>query len=130
MIWRLVTKDSLFLYKTGSKRKEHYMRKNPLLRTDSYKLTHNRQYPPDSQIVYSYLESRGGDFPETVFFGLQYYLQEYLQGRVFTMPDIHNAREFAKEHFGADQFNFGGWTRLFNKYGGKLPLRIRAVAEG
>lgn len=106
------------------------MRKNPLLRTDSYKLTHYKQYPKDAQIVYSYLESRGGDFPETVFFGLQYYLQEYMQGRVFNMPDIHNAREFAKEHFGVDQFNFDGWVRLFNKYGGKLPLRIRAVPEG
>ena len=46
---------------------------NIILATDSYKLTHWRQYPPDTEVVYSYFESRAGaKFPYTVFFGLQY----------------------------------------------------------
>jgi len=54
------------------------------LRSDSYKLTHWRQYPPGTTEVYSYLESRGGRFPQTVFFGLQPYLRSYLAGSVVT----------------------------------------------
>lgn len=107
------------------------LRVNPLLRTDSYKLTHFRQYPPDTEIVYSYLESRGGFFDRALFSGLQYYLQAYLAGRVFCGDDVLEAAEFAKKHFGNDRcFNLPGWTRLFDKYAGRLPLRIRAVAEG
>ena len=57
---------------------------NFLLRTDSYKFTHWKQYPPNTTGIYSYLESRGGMFPNTVFFGLQYYLKAYLEGPRFT----------------------------------------------
>ena len=38
-------------------------------------VTHHLQYPPGTQTVYSYFESRGGKFPETVFFGLQYIIK-------------------------------------------------------
>ncbi len=64
------------------------MQQNLLLMTDSYKFTHWRQYPPGTERVYSYIESRGGMFAETVFFGLQYYLKRYLQGEVFTAEDM------------------------------------------
>lgn len=106
---------------------------NFLLRTDSYKLSHWKQYPPDSEIVYSYLEARGySDIgaQETVFFGLQPYLEKYLKGSVFTPRDIDHAESFARQHFGADLFNGAGWRRMYQKYQGCLPLRIRAVAEG
>lgn len=107
------------------------LRVNPLLRTDSYKLTHFRQYPPDTEIVYSYLESRGGFFDRALMSGLQYYLKAYLEGQVFTPDDIKEARDFARAHFGTDRcFNYDGWWDLYSKYGGRLPLRIRAVAEG
>ncbi len=46
-----------------------------ILRTDSYKVSHFKQYPEGTTHIYSYLESRGGVFPETVFFGLNYYLK-------------------------------------------------------
>ena len=46
--------------------------------TDSYKASHWLQYPPDVTSMYSYFESRGGRYRDTVFFGLQYYLLEYL----------------------------------------------------
>ncbi len=103
---------------------------NFLLRTDSYKFTHWKQYPPNTTAIYSYLESRGGMFPATVFFGLQYYLKAYVQGPVFAEQDIAQADEFCRQHFGRDLFNRIGWTRLLQKHGGCLPVRIRAVPEG
>ena len=51
------------------------MRMNPLFNTDSYKLSHEYQYPPKTSAIFSYLESRGGWFDETVFFGLQYWIK-------------------------------------------------------
>ena len=42
-----------------------------LFLTDSYKVSHYKQYPPGTESVYSYFESRGGAFAEVVFFGLQ-----------------------------------------------------------
>ncbi len=74
---------------------------NFLLRTDSYKFTHWKQYPPQTTRIYSYLESRGGMFPNTVFFGLQYYLKQYLEGPRFTPADIDEADEFCRQHFGS-----------------------------
>lgn len=107
------------------------LRHNLLLQTDSYKLTHFRQYPPNTEHVYSYLESRGGMFPETMFFGLQYYLKAYLEGEVFNREDILEARAFARAHFGNEYcFNFEGWFNLYHEHGGRLPVRIRAVPEG
>src|ERR1700745_868768 len=103
---------------------------NFLLRTDSYKFTHWKQYPPNTTGIYSYLESRGGMFPNTVFFGLQYYLKTYLEGPRFTRDDIAQADEFCRQHFGSDLFNRDGWTRLFKKHHGNLPVRIKAVPEG
>lgn len=104
---------------------------NLLLQTDSYKLTHWKQYPKGTEHVYSYLESRGGMFRDSVFFGLQYYLKQYLEGEVFSQEDIEEAYHFSQQHFGnRDYFNLDGWTSLLYKHGGMLPLRIKAVPEG
>jgi nicotinamide phosphoribosyltransferase len=108
------------------------MRRNIIVKTDSYKLAHWQQYPPGTKFILSYLESRGGMFDETVFFGLQYYLKEYLQGQVFTYNDITHAANLANMHF-VDQpnlFNAAGWERLLVKHSGRLPLRIKAIPEG
>jgi len=76
------------------------LRVNPLLRTDSYKLTHFRQYPPDTEIVYSYLESRGGMFDRAVANPiLQYYLEAYLEGKVFTRETLLS-RVWGYEYYG------------------------------
>ena len=54
-------------------------RQNPLLATDVYKMGHMEQYCPGTSKVYSYLIARSDKtFDKTVFFGLQYYLKEYL----------------------------------------------------
>lgn len=103
---------------------------NFLMLTDSYKVTHHRQYPDGTTLVYSYFESRGGKFPEVVFFGLQYILKRWLCGPVVTAEKIAEAKEFYKLHFGADHFNEAGWTYILEKHGGCLPIRIKAVPEG
>jgi len=103
---------------------------NFLLRTDSYKFTHWKQYPPKTTGIYSYLESRGGMFPRTVFFGLQYYLKAYLEGPRFTAADVEEADAFCRRHFTSDLFHRSGWMRMYEKYGGRLPVRIKAVPEG
>ena len=104
---------------------------NPILLTDSYKVTHWRQYPPGTEYVYSYFESRGGKFDEVVFFGLQYVLDHYLCGRVLEVDAIDEADVFFASHFGdASLFNRAGWEGILERHAGRLPVSIRAVGEG
>ncbi len=99
--------------------------------TDSYKLTHWLQYPPGTTKVVSYLESRGGEFEEMVFFGLLPYLKEYLEGTVLSQWMIEDAEEFCGLHYGDKTlFNRVGWQRMLDKHGGRIPVTIRAVPEG
>lgn len=100
-----------------------------ILRTDSYKVSHFKQYPPGTTHIYSYLESRGGVFPETVFFGLNYYLKEYLS-KPITMADVDRAEARITKHLGPNSFNRAGWERIVNVHKGFLPVRIKAVPEG
>ncbi len=105
--------------------------KNILLLTDSYKVSHARQYEPGTEVVYSYFESRGGDFPEVTFFGLQYFLQEYLEGRVVTAERIDQAETILSAHFGPGfVFPRERWEYILYRHGGKLPVKIKAVREG
>lgn len=57
---------------------------NPLLLIDGYKADHRRQYPDGTTLVYSNFTPRKSRVPGTeqvVFFGLQYFIMEYLQDR-------------------------------------------------
>lgn len=102
-----------------------------LWRTDSYKVTHAPQYPPHTEAVSSYFESRrGAKWRDTVFFSLQYYLKHYLSGVVVTAEDIAEAEAAMLAHFGRPVFNASGWKTVVAKYGGKLPVSIMAVPEG
>ncbi|KAA0707771.1 Nicotinamide phosphoribosyltransferase [Triplophysa tibetana] len=106
---------------------------NFLLATDSYKITHYKQYPPDVSKVYSYFECRhnkGGQFGEVVFFGLQYLLKKYLAGQVVTEEKIQEAKIFYQMHFRQKVFDEEGWRKVLEKYDGRLPIRIKAVPEG
>ena len=110
----------------------HRERHNICLLTDSYKASHYLQYPPGTESVYSYFESRtGGRFSETVFFGLQYFLESYLAGEVLTLEMIDEADSLFRNHFGGqDIFNRRGWLQILESHRGRLPVRIRAVPEG
>lgn len=105
------------------------MRDNIILRTDSYKLSHWQQYPPGTTSVFSYFENRtGGQFPYTVFFGLQALIAKHLLGQVVTEEKIQEAKDLAEGHVG--QFNEAGWRHILEAHDGRLPIRIRAVPEG
>jgi len=108
------------------------MSKNFLLKTDSYKITHWAQYPANTEAVLSYFEARkGAKFSEFPLYGLQGILKTHFVGEVFNEKDIEEAAKIFKLHFGSDAvFNIEGWKRLYAKYHGKLPLRIKALPEG
>lgn len=103
---------------------------NIVLMTDSYKVTHWKQYPKGTSRVYSFFESRGGRFPEVIFFGLQYFMKKYLEGEVLTKEKIEEAKEIFDAHLGPGLMNVEGWERLLEKHGGRLPIEIKAVPEG
>jgi nicotinamide phosphoribosyltransferase len=94
---------------------------------DSYKFSHYKQYPPNTTAMFSYLESRGGDYPTTVFFGLQYYLKKYLS-QTITVEQVEEAKIFSAAH--GVPFNYDGWMRIATVLKGKLPVIIKAVPEG
>jgi len=100
---------------------------NLLLNTDSYKASHWLQYPPHTEATFFYVESRGGIYERTLFFGLQAILKEYLSTPV-THAMVDEARDFFAAH--GEPFNEAGWRRIVDGHGGRLPLRIRAVPEG
>jgi nicotinamide phosphoribosyltransferase len=100
---------------------------NLILDTDSYKASHWLQYPPETEAMYSYFESRGGRYGQTVFFGLQWFMREYLS-KPITAADVNEAAEFFAAH--GEPFNREGWMKVVTKHNGYLPVRIRAVPEG
>lgn len=105
---------------------------NIILLTDGYKCTHYVQYPPKTETVYSYYESReGAVFPETTFFGLQYFLSRYLEGPRITGQNICEAHRRLGKYFNDHHhFNWGGWDHIRIAHKGYLPIRIKAVPEG
>ena len=105
----------------------HPIAHNLILNTDSYKASHWLQYPPGTQAGFFYLESRGGEYERTLFFGLQAILKDYLATPI-TAAMIAEAAEFWAAH--GEPFNAEGWRHILTQHGGRLPLRIRAVAEG
>ena len=106
------------------------MSNNIIMMSDSYKFSHHRQYPPGTEHVYSYFESRGGKFKEIVFFGLQYALKQYLAGQIVTKDKIDEAEQLVNGHMGPGIFNRAGWEHILNKHDGRLPISIKAVPEG
>jgi nicotinamide phosphoribosyltransferase len=101
--------------------------KNLILNTDSYKVSMWKQYPAGTTGVYSYIESRGGRYDRTVFFGLQAFIKEYLL-KPITQSDIDVADEILTAH--GEPFNRAGWQYILDKHAGFLPVVIRAVPEG
>jgi nicotinamide phosphoribosyltransferase len=101
--------------------------KNIILNTDSYKSSMFKQYPAGTTGIYSYIESRGGRYDRTVFFGLQAFIKEYLLDPI-TQQDIDTADEIWTAH--GEPFNRAGWQYILDKHAGYLPVTIRAVPEG
>jgi nicotinamide phosphoribosyltransferase len=111
--------------------KTHAAHGNLILNADSYKSSHFLQYPPDAEVTSFYVEARtgkpGAPYPDTLFFGLQAFLKEYLS-RPITAADLDEAREVLTAH--GLPFNEAGWQRIVEHHGGMLPLDIQALPEG
>ncbi len=100
---------------------------NLILNTDSYKPSMFLQLPPNVTNSHSYVESRGGRWNKTKFFGLQYILKEFLSQPILS-SDVDEAEVMLKAH--GEPFNREGWDHIVNTHGGYLPLIIRAIPEG
>lgn len=101
--------------------------KNIILNSDSYKHSHYLQYPEGTEYVYSYIESRGGKYDKTLFFGLQAFIKEYLMEPI-TLAQIQEASDIVSLQCG--EFNKKGWEYIYYQHNGYLPVEIHAVPEG
>lgn len=101
--------------------------KNIILNSDSYKYSQWVQYPMGTEYVYSYIESRGGEYDKLVFIGLQAFLREYMTTPV-TKQMVDQAEAIMKAH--GEPFNREGWDYIVREHGGRLPVEIKAVDEG
>ncbi len=101
---------------------------NILMNTDSYKASHYLQYPPNTTRVFSYIESRGGDYDYTTVLGFQAFAKEYLEGAQVTKEKIDEAEALWAAH--GEPFNREMWEHILNKHGGRLPVEIKMVPEG
>ena len=100
---------------------------NLITLTDFYKASHYLQYPEGTTYIHAYLESRGGKYGHTQFFGLQYILKKYLSQTVY-QNDVEEAKKIFER--GGLPFNYDGWTYIAGELKGKIPLEIKAVKEG
>ena len=98
-----------------------------LFNTDSYKYSHWLQLPEGTTNLFSYIESRGGEFKESLFFGLQSFIKNYLL-KPITQEEIDFAEPIILAH--GEPFNRAGFERIVKVHGGYFPVKIRAVPEG
>lgn len=102
---------------------------NFLLKTDGYKYSHFTQYPPGTTKILSYLSSRGGEFPSTLWFGLQMVLKKHFL-KPITMEDVYEAQELLDDYTGENGYNIEGFKHIVEDHNGLLPLLIKAAPEG
>ena len=80
------------------------------------------------------MESRGGKFSETLFYGLQILLKQYLEGIAITKEEVDEAYEYLGTKHGVfgrdDVFDRTKFDYIVEMYDGKLPISIKAVPEG
>lgn len=101
--------------------------KNIILNSDSYKYSQWVQYPMGTEYVYSYIESRGGEYDKLVFIGLQAFLREYMTTPV-TKAMVDQAEAVLKAH--GEPFYREGWDYIVREHGGRLPVEIKSIDEG
>lgn len=114
------------------------MKLTPILLKDGYKVGHIFQYPDNTTLVYSNLtprKSRNSDTNEVVFFGMQYFIKEYLINQFsegfFNLPKQEVIRQYARRmdnYLGKDSITYQHIADLHDL--GYLPLEIKALPEG
>jgi len=110
----------------------------PILLKDGYKVGHKFQYPENTTLVYSNMtprKSRNEGVDEIVFFGLQYFIKEYLirqfEENFFRPSKEEVLREYARRldaYLGKDSITYQHIEALHDL--GYLPLEIKALPEG
>lgn len=103
------------------------MTDNIILMGDSYKYSQFNQYPPGTTEVYSYIESRGGAYDKTVFFGAQAFIKRYLT-KCITQEMIDHADRVVRAN--GMPFYREGWEYILDVHDGRLPIIISTVDEG
>ena len=105
-----------------------------VLCSDAYKYSHPKFYTNEMTKMISYMESRGGKFAETLFYGLQISLKQYLEGVAITKEEVDEAYDYLGTKYGVfgrdDVFDRTKFDYIVDKYDGKLPVSIKAVPEG
>lgn len=110
----------------------------PELLFDGYKCDHRRQYPTNSQLVFSNMTARGSRVEGTkkvIKFGLQYYIKEYLikawNEQFFQQPIEKIIKRYTRRlnnYLGPNQI---GQQHIRDLHAlGHLPLEIWALPEG
>lgn len=111
---------------------------SPILLKDGYKVGHKFQYPEGTTLVYSNLtprKSRNENLNEVMFFGLQYFIKEYLirqfEESFFNLPKEEVLKAYARRmdnYLGKDSISYEHIAALHDL--GYLPLEIKALPEG
>ncbi|MET0464913.1 MAG: nicotinate phosphoribosyltransferase [Chitinophagaceae bacterium] len=114
------------------------MKVSPIILKDGYKVGHKFQYPEGTTLVYSNLTPRKARNPEVneiVFFGLQYFIKEYLIKQFdeffFKQPKETVIKAYARRldnYLGKDSISYDHIEQLHDL--GYLPLEIKALPEG
>ncbi|MGI2202341.1 nicotinate phosphoribosyltransferase [Shewanella oncorhynchi] len=111
---------------------------NPVTAIDGYKVDHRRQYPDNTQVIFSNLtarKSRRGYTDQMVFFGLQYFIKHFLidswNRDFFQQPKVQVIRQFSRRinnYLGPNNVGTQHIEELHDL--GYLPIKIMALPEG
>ncbi len=114
------------------------MKMNPLMLIDFYKADHRRQYPEGTELVYSNFtprKSRQAENENLVFFGLQYFVKEYLIKQwnegFFSLPKEKVVADYKRRMdnaLGKDSIPIEHIAELHDL--GYLPLIVKGLPEG
>lgn len=111
---------------------------NPVTLIDGYKCDHKRQYPDNTEVIFSNLTARSTRRPNTdkvVFAGLQYFVKEYLI-KQWDENFFHKSIEQVMEKFRNRINNYLGPNDVGEQHIrdlhalGHLPIVILALPEG
>jgi nicotinamide phosphoribosyltransferase len=114
------------------------MKTNPFLLTDYYKVGHVFQYPDKTELVYSNLtprKSRINGVDEMVFFGLQYFIKEYLinyfNENFFQQSKEKVMKEYKRRIVTSLGTHLPSYEHISALHDlGYLPIEIKALPEG
>ncbi len=111
---------------------------NPETAIDGYKVDHKRQYPDKTQLIFSNMtprKTRRPNVENVVFFGLQYFLKEYLidqwNKNFFSQPKEKVIARFTRRINNYLGPNNVGTKHIEDLHDlGYLPIMIMALPEG